>query len=362
MNDVEITTIIPTYRRPELLRRAVASVQSQSYTNVRICIYDNASGDETETVANELVKRDGRISYIQRETNIGAINNMVDAGERVQSPLYSFLNDDDLLLPGFYQAAADSLSQHSAAKIAFARTVAIDVDQCRWFILNQGWKPGYYEPSIDVAAQMAQSHFVQTAVLMRREVRDVIGPFEPSGDDRIQGVLAAATLPFVVLGCVGAAYTMHGETISSTGGPRSGPQDDVFKSLVLLSKRILSLDACDTTKGYLLQFVNNAYGDSFRMRRLDSAIGRRDSGIGAAESLLPNVDWRAARRLTSIGRRNSITRPLMTTYLKTSLAASERRRRKRIARKWNPLPGDVRSCLNGETGLHAAISDMVAQT
>ena len=119
MSKPEITTIIPTYKRPRLLKRAIASVQAQNYEHLKICIYDNASADETETVITELMKEDPRISYVKRETNIGAVNNMVDASMRVTTPLYSVLNDDDLLLPGFYTAAVEAFEHFPSAGIAF---------------------------------------------------------------------------------------------------------------------------------------------------------------------------------------------------------------------------------------------------
>ena len=41
-DDLTITTVIPTYRRPQLLRRAVASALTQTYPQVRVSIHDNA--------------------------------------------------------------------------------------------------------------------------------------------------------------------------------------------------------------------------------------------------------------------------------------------------------------------------------
>ena len=77
-----ITTIIPTYRRPRLLQRALRSVLAQSYPNFCVCVYDNASGDETERVVREFMKYDSRVQYIQRSENIGAARNFDDAMRR----------------------------------------------------------------------------------------------------------------------------------------------------------------------------------------------------------------------------------------------------------------------------------------
>ena len=45
-----ITTVIPTYRRPALLAQAIRSVLTQTYPHFLVCVYDNASADETADV------------------------------------------------------------------------------------------------------------------------------------------------------------------------------------------------------------------------------------------------------------------------------------------------------------------------
>ena len=76
-----ITTIIPTYRRPKLLRRAIMSVLNQTSPHFQICVYDNASGDETAAVVAEFSKNDPRVKYHCHTENIGAIKRLVATEE-----------------------------------------------------------------------------------------------------------------------------------------------------------------------------------------------------------------------------------------------------------------------------------------
>ena len=74
MNDITkplITTIIPTYQRPKLLRRAIKSVLNQTYPHFQVCVYDNASGDETEAIVQEFIAKDSCIQYFRQEKNWG---------------------------------------------------------------------------------------------------------------------------------------------------------------------------------------------------------------------------------------------------------------------------------------------------
>ncbi len=57
----QITTVIPTYRRPKLLKRAILSVLRQSYKDLQVHVYDNASDDTTEQVVADLASADSRV-------------------------------------------------------------------------------------------------------------------------------------------------------------------------------------------------------------------------------------------------------------------------------------------------------------
>ena len=44
--DNKVTALIVTYRRPEFLRRAILSVLGQTYSNLQLKIFDDASDDD----------------------------------------------------------------------------------------------------------------------------------------------------------------------------------------------------------------------------------------------------------------------------------------------------------------------------
>jgi len=106
-----ITTVITTYRRPQLLARAIHSVLAQEYQDFQIHIYDDASGDETEDVVNEFAARDPRVKYHCHPCNIGIMQNFEFAIAHVETPLFNIISDDDFVLRGFFQRAVRALEQ-----------------------------------------------------------------------------------------------------------------------------------------------------------------------------------------------------------------------------------------------------------
>jgi glycosyltransferase involved in cell wall biosynthesis len=121
----QITTIIPTYQRPNTLRRAIQSILNQTYPHFQLCIYDNASGDETEKVVLSFVEKDSRVKYLRHAKNIGSNANFQFGLERVTTPYFSFLSDDDFVLPNFYETVLEGFKKHSEIAFSGGATILV---------------------------------------------------------------------------------------------------------------------------------------------------------------------------------------------------------------------------------------------
>ncbi|MGH7145162.1 MAG: glycosyltransferase family 2 protein [Planctomycetota bacterium] len=171
-----ITTVIPTYRRPEFLRRAVESVRSQTFPHWRLLVLDNASGDATEAAMTELTAQDRRIEYIRHPANIGMMPNFQAGYDRVATPFFSFLSDDDMLLPHFYATALQALRQEPDARLFCSQAVVFNPER-RIHRIAPGW--GWAERRYDTgeaALPMTQSHCLWGACLFSSELRPLVGP------------------------------------------------------------------------------------------------------------------------------------------------------------------------------------------
>lgn len=67
-----VSVYITTCNRLVKLKRAVRSVQKQTYENIEIIICDDASSDKTRDYVIELVNSDSRVRYFRNETSKGA--------------------------------------------------------------------------------------------------------------------------------------------------------------------------------------------------------------------------------------------------------------------------------------------------
>ena len=182
-----ITIILPTYQRPLMLKRAIQSVLNQTYPNYQMCIYDNASGDQTASVVKNLITSGANIRYHRHLTNIGMQENFQYGLKRVDTPFFSFLCDDDILLPGFFEKALEGFEAHPDAQFSSGLGVYTDTRQVT-HVIPQGVE-GYLEPPESLLSMITVNftHPVLAATLFRREVIAEFGYWDldtgPLGDD-----------------------------------------------------------------------------------------------------------------------------------------------------------------------------------
>lgn len=107
-----VSIIIRTYDRPELLRRAVASVAAQTYRNVEIVVVNNGGDDVRALVAAAAAGRPVTYETLSERKHISAASN---AGARAASGKYvGYLDDDDLLYADHCARTVDVLERTNA--------------------------------------------------------------------------------------------------------------------------------------------------------------------------------------------------------------------------------------------------------
>jgi glycosyltransferase involved in cell wall biosynthesis len=211
-----ITAIVPTYRRPRLLRRAIESVLAQTYPHFQVCVYDNASGDETAAVVRTLAKADPRIKYHCHPENIGGLKNFVYGMERVDTPFFSILSDDDVLLPKFYETAMEGFAKYPEALFSSLAGIIMNEKGTVLEIPVLGWRPGLYNPPEGLLATLKHGYPVWTAILFRREVLEKVGGLDeevgPESDSDLH-LRVSARFPIVISREPGAVVVLHTNSV-----------------------------------------------------------------------------------------------------------------------------------------------------
>ena len=90
-----VSVVIPTYKRPELVKRAVKSVLNQTYENTEIIVVN----DSPETDISEIEQIDERVQLINHQENKGACEARNTGIENAKGKYIGLLDDDDEYLP-----------------------------------------------------------------------------------------------------------------------------------------------------------------------------------------------------------------------------------------------------------------------
>lgn len=317
-----ITTIIPTYRRPEFLRRAILSALEQNVVHSKICIYDNASNDGTAEVAKEFSK-EHRVYYFCHPNNIGSLANFQYGISKIDTPFFSFLSDDDYLLPEFYSRALDALRKNPLCMFWAGLTINVDEHNTIWDARIRRWpRDGVFSPPEGFFSMTGGMAPTWTGILFRRDVINQIGSLDPSilGPGDLEYCLRiSAKLPYYLERHPSAVFTLNSESFSATA-----PLQSFWPGWKQMFKKF------ETDDSLPLQFrteaVNTLRKDAVRMlfRRGANALanGRYDFANDAADALGVDCHLRGRsailRFLSRICHSSSLAQQIYTSAYRLS--------------------------------------------
>ena len=117
----KVTVIIPTYKRADMMDKALESVLNQSYQDFEIVIVDdNGKGTPEQKDTEQYIKKfegDTRIKYLINEKNMGACASRNRGIHASDTPFKAFLDDDDRWEKDFLKAVIERFDEDSTNRI-----------------------------------------------------------------------------------------------------------------------------------------------------------------------------------------------------------------------------------------------------
>lgn len=166
-----ITLFIPTYRRPHTLKKAIQSAIDQTWKDLQVVVCDDASGDETPDIVTSFIEKDPRVKLISHPKNIGMMANYQFLLSTVTTPFYSFLSDDDILLPHFCETAMEGFAQFPDSAFFAGSTLLISKEKGIVRIpLNEWQRDGFFLPEEGIS-EMIGKYPAPMTVLFKKKGR-----------------------------------------------------------------------------------------------------------------------------------------------------------------------------------------------
>lgn len=123
-----VTVGLASYNRPQLLKRAIASIKSQTYQNLEILVSDNGSTDpQVVALIEEFSAANPRVKVFLQNVNQGPFFNFRTLLENATGKYFIWLADDDYWCDSFLENLVLHARQSGAA-LTYGKAIVVDVD------------------------------------------------------------------------------------------------------------------------------------------------------------------------------------------------------------------------------------------
>lgn len=194
-----VSAIVPTFRRPQELLRALQSVLAQNWRPLELVVVDDGSGDETLRVMHDFAAhaQQADVAYHCLSVKNGGPGLARNAGmDAATGEFFAFLDDDDEWRPEKLKLQVPALLARPHAGLCFSRYVhdsAMNTPKPSLESMIDGW---CFESLCD-----GRTRAYMPTLLVRRQVRERVGGFAPlyNFEDSEFCLRAALDFEFVAL-------------------------------------------------------------------------------------------------------------------------------------------------------------------
>ena len=112
-----ISVIVPVYNVKPYLEKCFASIAGQNWRNLEIILVDDGSTDGSGDLCEKLAGQDSRVRVIHKKN--GGLGSARNAGiDAAKGDILSFVDSDDWIEPGMYDAMTEIMHRENAQIIA----------------------------------------------------------------------------------------------------------------------------------------------------------------------------------------------------------------------------------------------------
>ncbi|MCS7033940.1 MAG: glycosyltransferase [Phycisphaerae bacterium] len=122
----KLSICLPVFNGQRYLALAIESILGQSFADFELVIVDNASTDQTESIARDYARRDRRVRFHRNERNLGAAPNFNRAYHLSSGPLVRWASYDDLWTRDAMKLCIERLERDPSIICCHGRTQVID--------------------------------------------------------------------------------------------------------------------------------------------------------------------------------------------------------------------------------------------
>lgn len=116
VNIPEVSVIVPTFNRPNMLSNAIQSILNQTFQNFEVIIVNDAGEDVASVVGSF---NDERLRYVSHSRNKGLAATRNTGIRNAKGKYIAYLDDDDVFLPNHLETIVNFFEKDKRFKVAY---------------------------------------------------------------------------------------------------------------------------------------------------------------------------------------------------------------------------------------------------
>lgn len=184
MRNSTVSVAIATFNRCLMVQQTIEAALGQTLPPFEVCVADDASTDGTGSVLNALAQTQPRLRVLHQAANTGGVENWNSAIQMTTGEYIAWCSDDDRFLSDHLAASVSFLDNHPA--IGLVHSSFVDVIESNEGCFREPRSLRFHRPSVldqnSLLTYMLRFYdwpFHPSTIVMRREVWDTVGGFDP---------------------------------------------------------------------------------------------------------------------------------------------------------------------------------------
>jgi len=123
----KISVLMPVYNCEEFVEDAIVSILNQTFTDFELIIIDDASTDDTVSLIKNFT--DSRIKFIEKTTNSGHTNSLIEALNNAKGEYIARMDGDDISFSERFEKQVQFLDTHPNVVLCGSAHVVLGKDK-----------------------------------------------------------------------------------------------------------------------------------------------------------------------------------------------------------------------------------------
>jgi len=169
-----ISVVMPTFNASRFVGAAVESILAQTFGDFEFLIVDDCSTDGTSDILRQYAARDGRIRVLTNPRNLDFVRSRNRGIAEARGAFIANMDSDDVALPTRFAEQYAFMKANPAVGVCGAAVVVIDENDREFGIRR------YRADDAGLRARLFLFNpFTQPVTMIRRDVLDETGPYDP---------------------------------------------------------------------------------------------------------------------------------------------------------------------------------------